>query len=199
MAILVKSKTPVDDKDFWGTSWQCFKDAMALYGRPFKIDVAAEPLTAKCVSYYARPEMLDQLLDYRTNAETRRQMHEAEFYDNTYCVGLDSLNLIWPDDWWCNPPFTMKPQFIAQARKAQAAGRPGMMLLPYEPLTGWWRELLADEVIVYEPDGRYQFMERDGETMKQGSNFGSALVLFPAHKIGPSVRVPFYRGIGGAV
>ena len=100
----------------------------------------------------------------------------------------------WPADWWCNPPFTMKPEFIAEARHAQAAGNPGMMLLPYEPLTKWWRNLLADEVIIYEPDGRYQFMERDGKTTKTGANFGCALVLFPAHKIGKSIRVPFERG-----
>jgi hypothetical protein len=27
-------------------------DAVALYGRPFNADVAAEPLTAKCQRYY---------------------------------------------------------------------------------------------------------------------------------------------------
>jgi hypothetical protein len=50
--------------------------------------------------------------------------------------------------------------------------------------------------IIYEPDGRYNFMERDGETKKSGVNFGSALVCFPAMHIGDSITVPFNRGIG---
>lgn len=195
MAILVDSGTPASDKNFWATTWECFADAVALYGRPFACDVAAEPLTAKCSRYYARPEMLDHLLDYRTSSLVRIQMRKAEAAGRV-CAGLDSLNIDWPADWWCNLPFDMKPEFIGQARKQQAAGRPGMMLLPYEPLTGWWRQLLANECIVYEPDGRYNFMERDGVTRKTGVNFGSALVAFPAHKIGQSILVPFNRGIG---
>lgn len=196
MAILIDSGTPASDKNFWATTWDCFADAQHLYGREFEIDVCAEPLTAKCYQYFARPEMLDQLLHYRTRDEVRRQMHQAEFYDNTYCFGLDSLQLDWPEHWWCNPPFDLKHDFIQHARKQQAAGRSGMMLLPYEPLSGWWRRMLADDVIIYEPDGRYQFYERDGETKKSGANFGCALVAFPTMKIGPSLRVPFERGIG---
>ncbi|MGL4756324.1 MAG: DNA N-6-adenine-methyltransferase [Aeromonadaceae bacterium] len=172
MAILVKTKTPEQDKDFWATSWKAFRDAEWLYGRSFKLDVAAEAKTAKCKRYYVRPG--DEDIE---------------------AAGMDALTSEWGDDWWCNPPFTEKAAFICAARNAQADGHSGMMLLPYEPLAKWWRELLADEVIIYEPDGRYQFLERDGETMKQGANFGSALVLFPAHKIGQSVRVPFKRGV----
>ncbi|MGL4755997.1 MAG: DNA N-6-adenine-methyltransferase [Aeromonadaceae bacterium] len=172
MAILVKAKTPEQDKDFWATSWLAFHDAVALYGRPFQLDVAAEAKTAKCKKYFVRPGDDDPL-----------------------AAGVDAMEMDWDADWWCNPPFTAKAEFISEARHAQATGNPGMMLLPYEPLTKWWRELLSDEVIIYEPDGRYQFLERDGETMKSGANFGSVLVLFPAHKIGQSIRVPFKRGI----
>lgn len=171
MAILIKSNTPDSDKDFWATTWQAFRDAEALYGRKFQVDVAAEASTAKCLSYFVRPGDSDPVAE-----------------------GVDAMLMDWPADWWCNPPFTMKPEFIAEARHAQAAGNPGMMLLPYEPLTKWWRNLLSDEVIIYEPNGRYQFMERDGKTTKTGANFGCALVLFPAHRIGKSIRVPFERG-----
>jgi hypothetical protein len=196
MAILIDSGTPASDKNFWATTWEAFADAKVLYGRSFECDVAAEPLTAKCTSYFARPEMLDQLLDYRTTSKIREQMKMAEQL-GVVCAGLDSLNLFWPDHWWCNPPFDLKPEFIRHARRNQRMGHPGMMLLPYEPLSGWWRRLLADDVIVYEPDGRYQFYERDGVTRKNGANFGCALVAFPTMKIGPSLRVPFKRGIGG--
>lgn len=194
MAILIKSNTPDSDKNFWATTWDCFADAQALYGRRFKCDVAAEPLTAKCKSYFARPELLDQLLHYRTRDEVRSQMRMTEARRDTWCDGLDSLQLKWPEHWWCNPPFDLKHDFIQHARKQQADGRSGMMLLPYEPLSGWWRRLLADDVIIYEPDGRYQFYERDGETKKSGANFGCALVAFPTMRIGKSIRVPFERG-----
>ena len=81
MAILIDSGTPAEQKNFWSTTWECFADAQHLYGREFEIDVCAEPLTSKCYQYFARAEMLDQLLDYRTTAEIRRQMHWAESCD----------------------------------------------------------------------------------------------------------------------
>jgi len=112
-------------------------------------------------------------------------------------IGVDAISTLWPDDWWCNPPFDDKFRFIKFARDVQSVlGNQGMMLLPYEPLTGWWRDLLSDDVIIYEPDGRYNFYEADGITKKSGVNFGCTFVLFPACKIGPSIRVPFKRGIG---
>ena len=191
MAILVSSKTAEDDKNFWATSWEAYSDAVVLYGRDFSIDVAAEPMTAKCDEYYASPALYDALLDYRTREETRRQMR----YAGPVCVGLDSIHLKWPEHWWINPPFDLKEKFIMKARQQQYAGRPGMMLLPYEPLTKWWRHHLKRDCIIYEPDGRYQFYERDGKTQKTGSNFGSVLVAFPNMVLHESVRIPYSRGL----
>ena len=190
MAILVASKTTEADRNFWATQWECFADAQELHGRKFALDVCAEPLTAKCERYIARPELFDELLDYRSRDRIREEM--AESY--SLCVGLDAFNTSWDADWWCNPPFDLKHEFIAQAKHYQATGRPGMMLLPYEPLTNWWRASLSEGVIIYEPDGRYNFMERDGKTKKSGSTFGSVLVSFPAQHIGQSIRIPFTRG-----
>lgn len=164
-----KSKTSDGDKNFWATSWRQFHDAQHLYGRPFQFDVCAEAATAKCgpIDYFS-PER-----------------------------GDDALQLDWPADWWCNPPFDLKIEFIQHAlEQAKTLGRPGMMLLPYEPLAQWWQDNLGDDVIVYEPDGRYNFMERDGETMKTGVNFGTALVLFGGFTLGPSLRVRYKRGVG---
>lgn len=192
MAILVDSGTAAADKNFWATTPECFADAQALYGRPFEIDVCAEPLTAKCQRYYGNSMLYDMVLDPRTSADTLAVMRSS----GRTCVALDSLNVDWPEHWWCNPPFDQKLEFIGHARRQQAAGRPGMMLLPYEPLAGWWIKRLSFGVIIYEPDGRYQFCERDGETRKQGANFGSALVVFPTHHIGESPRIRFERGIG---
>lgn len=191
MAILVKSGTQEADKNFWATAPQCFSDALALYGRPFDIDVCAEPLTAKCQRYFASADLYDALLDYRTAADTLAMMRES----GRTCDALNSLAITWPEHWWCNPPFDQKQAFIAKARQEQRAGRGGMMLLPYEPLTGWWQQSLSEGCIIYEPDGRYNFCERDGVTRKSGVNFGSALVAFPTQLIAESPRIRFKRGI----
>ena len=164
MANLIKSKTPSDEKDLWGTDWGCFYDAQHLAGRKFSHDVCAEAHTAKCDSFWTKDD--------------------------------DALSMDWPHDWWCNPPFSLKMEFIRKARESQAKGVAGVMLLPYEPLTAWWRANLSHDVVIYEPDGRYNFLERDGVTKKSGVNFGSVFVLFPANRIGPSIRVPFQRGVG---
>ena len=164
MAILVKSKTSSDNKNLWGTTWECFADAEHLFGKPFLIDVAAEPLTSKCKNFFTRAD--------------------------------DALSLDWPDRWYCNPPFDLKAQFIHHAKQMQAKGRSGMMLLPYERQTEWWRKGVGKGCIIYEPCGRYNFLERDGTTKKSGVNFGSAMVCFPTFHLNESITVPFTRGIG---
>ena len=194
MAILVKSKTSSDNKNLWGTTWECFEDATELYGRKFECDVAAEPLTAKCRKYFTSPDILDSLIFDRWN--TAVLLNHAESVLGNVCVGLDALNLSWPDHWFCNPPFDLKGPFIRHAKWQLVNGRSGMMLLPYERQTDWWRRGVGKGCIIYEPDGRYNFLERDGVTKKSGVNFGSALVCFPAMHIGDSITIPFTRGIG---
>lgn len=163
------STTAPTEKDRWGTQWGCFADACALYGKRFNADVCAEPETSKCGSEYFGPK--------------------SDF-------ALDGLGVPWVPHWWCNPPFSKKQEFIRHARAQQKEGRGGMMLLPYEPCTGWWQALLAEDIIIYEPMGRYNFFEVDGVTKKDNVNFPSALVCFPIHVIGAAIRVPFPKGIG---
>ncbi|MEC6833028.1 DNA N-6-adenine-methyltransferase [Photobacterium toruni] len=185
MAILVKSCTATSDKNRWATTWECFSDAQHLFGRPFTIDVAAEPATAKVERFFISPEFF-RFSDWATQlTKTKNKV-----------VGVDALSLDWPDGWWCNPPFDYKQEFITHALKQAKAGRSGMMLLPHEPLTGWWRELVNDAAtIVYTPDGRYPFYEVDGKTKKQGVNFGSSFILFTPHYHQRTEYVPFNRYI----
>ena len=185
MAILVKSTTAVSDKNRWSTTLECFSDAQILFGRPFSVDTAAEPATAKVNNFYISPDFF----------KFNNWASEITKSDNRI-VGVDALSIDWIDGWWCNPPFDHKQEFLIKAAKEAKAGRSGMMLLPHEPLTGWWRELVENvATIVYTPNGRYPFLETDGKTKKSGVNFGSSLILFAPHYIKRTEYVPFDRYI----
>ena len=183
MAILVQSKTKTTDKNRWGTSRQCYLDAEKLFGRKFNIDVAAEPATAKNKNFFVspdffkRPDWSSQIVNHAGNV-----------------AGVDALAHEWADGWFCNPPFDLKQQFIIHALEQAKAGRSGMLLLPHEPLTIWWRSLIEDNATaVYLPSGRYSFLETDGITKKENVNFGSVLVLFTPHYHRHTQYIPFNR------
>lgn len=186
MPILVKSRTVASDKNRWGTQWECFWDAQALYGRPFELDVAAEPETTKCAECYVSSDWFDR----------SREQGAFLLNPNAKVRGFDALQCDWKPHWWCNPPFDMKPEFIGKAAEEAKKGKSGMMLLPYEPLTGWWLEHVEGKAAaIYEPDGRYNFVEPDGVTKKTGVNFGSVFVLFTPGYFPVTQRIRFKRGI----
>lgn len=174
MAHLVKSETKSSDKNRWATTWECFERAHELFGMKFSIDVCAEYETAKCTRYYG-PN------GYNPPKFSVRYVG---------LVATDALRLRWGDRFWCNPPFDLKKEFITQAIKMSRRGKSGMMLLPYEPCTKWFRELVMPNTsIVYVPDGRYNFLESDGVTKKTGVNFPSCFVLFTPHYNGGRARI----------
>ncbi|PSW14766.1 hypothetical protein C9I98_21510 [Photobacterium sanctipauli] len=186
MAILIKSTTAQSDKNRWGTQWPCFWDAQALYGRAFELDVAAEPETTKCAEFYVSPEWF----------ERSREQCAFRLNPNATVRGFDALQCDWASHWWCNPPFDKKPEFLSKALEQAKKGHSGMMLLPYEPLTGWWLEYVEGKAAaIYEPDGRYNFVEPDGVTKKTGVNFGSVFVLFTPGYFPVTQRIRFKRGI----
>ncbi|WP_350401875.1 DNA N-6-adenine-methyltransferase [Catenovulum sediminis] len=165
MPILVNSSTKKMQKNYWATTRECFADAQALYGRKFKIDVAATPLTKKCDLFFSEHE--------------------------------NSLTTPWLNDWWCNPPFDNKFSFLEWAYIQKSIFKTsGMALIPFEPCTGWWARYVDGKAsVVYEPDGRYPFLESDGKTKKSGVNFASCFVLFSPIYTGETLRVRFKRGI----
>ena len=80
-----------------------------LYGRKFEIDVAAAPLTSKCKEYYTTDKIINDLTF--NPVETKDLLRYAALMRGARCVGLDSLNLDWPEHWWCNPEFDQKRGF----------------------------------------------------------------------------------------
>lgn len=193
MAILIKSQTAKEDKNFWGTTVDCFLDAQFLNGRKFAVDVAAEPSTAKVDRFYVSTDYFDLTV----GSNDSRGSGSTLLNSSQRIVGIDALNLSWENDYWCNPPFDLKLKFIKHAVKQLKSGIGGMMLLPYEPITAWWLENVEPfATAIYEPDGRYNFVQCDGVTKKTGVNFGSAFVLFTPHMTPLSPpRIRFKRGI----
>ncbi|AZU97885.1 DNA N-6-adenine-methyltransferase [Vibrio phage LP.1] len=183
MAHLVKSQTELSEKNRWGTTWECFQDAVDLFGASLEIDVCAEPQTAKCARYLISP-------DWKLDKQALRESYSA-------CVGFDALQCWWGDRFWCNPPFDLKQAFIERAVLHANNGCSGMMLIPYEPCTQWFRKLVVPFAsVIYVPDGRYNFLHTDGETKKSGVNFPSCFVLFtPHHNGGEAKIVNFERGL----
>ncbi|WP_249371367.1 phage N-6-adenine-methyltransferase [Vibrio sp. 2-2(8)] len=198
MAILVHSTSPAEDKNRWGTTWECFGDGQALFGRKFKLDVCAEPATAKVDRFITSLVWLEQ----RAGNYFQRGIGFTanDFNPNAKIVGFDALELRWENDFWCNPPFDLKQLFIKKAYQEARAGLSGMMLLPYEPATTWWRELVDGKATaIYEPDGRYNFFDIDGKTKKRGVNFPSAFVLWTPHHMHYTPKIPFTRGVAKAM
>lgn len=171
MAILVKSATAAEDKNFWATTWHCFFDAERLYNKPFQLDVAAEYRSVMAIQ------------DGVIRSDTVTTAKVPNFFMLPWSNALENE---WVNDWWCNPPFDDKIDFVKKAVEQSQAGKSGMMLIPCELLTDWWVEYVepyADTIFV--PNGRYPFYERDGYTQKSGVNFGSCFVLFTPHKRAP--------------
>ncbi len=191
-----KSKTEESSKDLWGTGLSLRSDAEALYGRAFKTDVCTFPHNAQANQYILPPSFLDSFLDYRGWRE-KENFQKANQLNKT-CIGFDGLNrkVPWGNDWFCNPPFSdqLRKAFITRALHEQYRGNAGTMILPYAPATGWFRQYLGKGVIIYEPDGRYNYNDTNGLVQK-GCNFDSCVVVFPTCYLRDSIRIPYDRFI----
>lgn len=164
-----KSKTDDAKKDLWNTDWRAVRDAEALIGQPFVIDVCAtDAATAKA----------------RTFITPQEDALKTEWLAGNGAV-------------WCNPPFTMKPQFLIRAwQQAKAWQRNVMVMIPYEPCTQWWREHVSGSATaVFMPDGRYNYLDPDTKKPIPGVNFVSCFVLFTPLSI-PTQYLEFSRGVG---
>ena len=192
-----KTKTEDSIKNLWGTSKDLKRDALYLYGRQVKTDVCSMAHNAQAMNYILPPDYIDRMQNVAGWRE-REAFRQAE-QDGYRCVALDALmpSIEWGNDWFCNPPFSteLKKRFIRKAQAEKLRGNGGVMILPYVPATDWWRQLLGKGVIVYEPDGRYSYVNQNGELQK-GCNFDSCVVVFPTFFIGDSIRIPYQRYIG---
>lgn len=165
----VKSATPENKKDFWNTQWSTVRDAEALIGQRFTLDACAKDAGAAKAREWITPEQ-------------------------------DALKTPWISGngaVWCNPPFTMKLEFLERAHhQAKLYGRIVVCMIPQEPSTGWWqRYVVGKATFVFMPDGRYNFLDDATKLLAPGCNFCSCFVVFTPLNV-PTQYVHFVRGIG---
>lgn len=161
-----KSKTDPAIKDFWRTSPRAIADAEHLIGRKFTLDAAAANADVAKAPRFITPEM-------------------------------DALASEWDGQGgavWCNPPFSNKRPFLDRGHfMARKYGQIVMMMTPYEPTTGWFRDHVKQSgAIIFEPDGRYGYCHPEtGEEMGT-PEFPSCFVAFTGFEF-PAVTVGFKR------
>ncbi|MDD4865163.1 MAG: DNA N-6-adenine-methyltransferase [Alishewanella agri] len=164
-----KSQTEESKKDLWNTDWRAVRDAEALIGQPFVLDACAMDKPTAKAPVFISPQQ-------------------------------DSLKTPWHTTngaVWCNPPFTMKPQFLNRASEQAKIGQINIMvMLPFEPCTNWWRTFVSGKATaVYMPDGRYSYLDPVTKLLVPNINFVSCFLLFTPLTL-PTQYVEFKRGIG---
>lgn len=164
-----KSQTEESKKDFWNTDWRALRDAQVLIGKPFVLDVCATDAGTAKAKTFITPQQ-DALV-------------------TPWVAGNGAI--------WCNPPFTMKPQFLTRAyEQCRYFQREIMVMLPFEPTTEWWRTYVSGQATaVFIPDGRYGYLDPETKMLIPGVNFVSAFILFTPLQM-PTQYVEFDRWIG---
>ena len=165
-----KTSTQLSKKDYWETTQYALNDALYLCGlRRFELDIAASTYSAKAINFYSETD--DALSDTRPWGEY-------------------TLNAM-----WCNPPFSLKTEFLDKAYSQRKQGLICMMI-PYEPCTKWWRKYVDGRAsVVFVPDGRYNFIDPETRREVKGVNFCSCFVVFNSLNV-PTQYVNFERGVG---
>ena len=160
----VNSKTPINIKDCWRTSIKAFSDARRLVGIEFFLDAAASEENALCGHYLSE--------------------------DN------NALERSWSTNGavWCNPPFSMKREFLDKAwHEAKANELTVCVMIPFEPATKWWADyVMGRATVVFIPDGRYSYLHPESGEDIGSPNFASCFVVFTPLDV-PTQYVHFER------
>ena len=163
-----KSKTQINKKDMWNTTWQAVRDAEFLIGGKFDLDACSASRNESKADSFISPDD-DAMLFH--------------WYGKRV---------------FCNPPFSRKIEFIDRANnQAMEWSNVICMMLPFEPCTKWWREHISGKATaVYVPDGRYNFIDDETKEEIKGVPFCSCFVVFTSLNV-PTQYIEFNRGCGG--
>ncbi|MFQ0995718.1 DNA N-6-adenine-methyltransferase [Gilliamella sp. BG2] len=181
MAILNKSQTEKQNKDYWRTSELLINDALTLLNiKGFDIDVC-------CSSEDVQIEKSDWCL-----TEDYDALSDIDWFSDSYS------NSSFPPftTSFCNPPFSRKWEFFQKAiEQVNKFSKQVLMVLPYTPATRAWSDNVhGQNCIIYVPDGRYQYLLPSGEKSINNCNFDTCLILIVPFKCG-NVIVNYKRGL----
>lgn len=167
----VKSKTEMAEKDYWRTPDNLKVDGLMLIGADnFGMDACAKDVgVAVCMNFISESE-------------------------NALTTEWDRGCFKYPI--FCNPPFSLKWEFFHRAvQQVNKHKRPVLFVMPYEPASVTWRNVVdKTNCLVYEPDGRYNYLLPDGSKTKNGCNFPTALIHIVPHYTGGASYIKYERG-----
>ena len=102
--------------------------------------------------------------------------------DNYFSIDNSALDKEWYGKVWCNPPFTLKKEFIEKAREQVDKGNCDVyLLLPMSLETKVINKHLIGRCKIYLPNGRVRFETIDGP-VKGTPNFASVVIRLTKDK-----------------
>lgn len=186
MAIINKSQTEKQNKDYWRTSLELINDAKNLLKiKWFSVDVCAKD---RDTSIWLSTAYIDENI----NALSPKVNWNKHYIIKSESFHSRDLPM------FCNPPFSQKWQFFSKAiEQSQQYHLSILMVLPYTPATKQWHQNVhGQNCIIYIPDGRYQYLLPDGTKPVNSCNFETCLILIVPFKCG-NVIVNYKRGLNG--
>jgi phage N-6-adenine-methyltransferase len=168
-----RAKQHANNRDDWETPDDVFDIVNNSFDKRIILDVAADESNTKCEKFYSQSQ--NGLLQ------------------SWECNGL----------WWCNPPYSLKEEFLVKAWSEYNCGHPGIILLPSSQETLWFRQYITAHKLrrVVWP-GRIQFLingkrmtriDKDGNSVVSGNTGGSVLVAFIDGRLPQILHEPWVK------
>jgi phage N-6-adenine-methyltransferase len=110
--------------------------------------------------------------------------------DRYFTAEINALAQEWTvkKKWWCNPPFSLKDEFLAKAVEELAKGNEGVMLLPSSQEAEWFRKYITHPKrprvtwpgrVQFLLDGKRQMrIDKTGKEVMSGNVGGSVIIAF---------------------
>lgn len=157
----VKSTTPTNERDLWGTPRELVHGAVEfLYPQGcVGLDVCATHKNAKAENFITPDE--NALM-----VSWKKRLPEGT------CA-------------WCNPPYSgdNKMEFLKKAIDESRRGVPTVMLLPASTAQQWFSFAVEHaNKVVFITDGRISFLHPETNEKINGNTGGSVLFLFDVHQ-----------------
>lgn len=163
-----ESKTAENSKDFWRTWPGAIADAEKLIGLRMALDACATNASVAVSGEFISPEQDALLLDW---------------------TPFGSIGAV-----WCNPPFSLKAEFLQKAFDQAKKNRLVVCcMIPFEVATGWWSDNVQGKAtFVFMPDGRYPFIHPETNELMRSPDFATCFVVYTPFSV-QTQYVPFQR------